>query len=115
MLLGKSLGVTREKLVHHLATKDPDNWKEAQLIRQLLRQEEAEREIDGATDMIALRRAEAKLRSAQWNLERVWDRIYGLKKPEGDGSHKVSITLNLGPLPEEKVVLSLDHQGDTAG
>ena len=65
------------------------------LIKALKRQAEAEDEIDSATDLVELRRAEAKLRSAQWNLERVCRRIYGQDAPK-EPTEKVNIILNIG-------------------
>jgi transposase-like protein len=81
--IARGLGVSREKLVYHLTTRAPEDWKAAQFLRSLKRKEEAEDEIDAADDMLKLNRANAKLKSAQWDLERVCRRIYGdVKEPE---------------------------------
>ena len=93
--IAQELGVTREKLVYHLTTKAAEEWKTSQLLRDLRRKEEAEDEIDSAKDVLELKKAEAKLKSAQWSLERVCRRIYGdYKEPENSTGH--TIILNLG-------------------
>lgn len=74
------LNVSRDKLVYFLRTRAPEDWKEAQVIRSVRRKEEAEDEIDAAGDMLELQKAIAKLKSAQWDLERVCRRIYGEAK-----------------------------------
>lgn len=89
-------GVTKEVLSYHLRKHATEDWKEAQVIRELRRKEEAEVEIDSAEDMLQLKKAEVKLKSAQWSLERVCRRIYGdYKEPESRGN--ISINLHLGP------------------
>lgn len=81
--IANSLGTTKEKLGFFLRKHSPEDWKEAQVIRELRRKEEAEDEIDAATDLLQLNKANAKLKSAQWRLERVCRRIYGeTKEPE---------------------------------
>jgi hypothetical protein len=93
--IAEELGVTREKLVYHLTTKAAEEWKTSQLLRDLKRKEEAEDEIDNAQDALALKKAEAKLKSAQWSLERVCRRIYGDNAPKETGE-QFSIVLNIG-------------------
>lgn len=94
--IADELGVSREKLVYFLTTRAPEDWKASQLLRDLKRKEEAEDAIDSAKDALELNKAQAKLKSAQWSLERVCRRIYGDDAPKDNGSEKVSITLNIG-------------------
>lgn len=75
--IAAGLGINREKLIYHLTTKAPEDWKEAQLIRAIKRYDEAETAIDDADDMLKLNKAREKLKSAQWIMERVCRRIYG--------------------------------------
>jgi transposase-like protein len=105
--IADELGVGHDKLVYHLTTKAAEEWKAAQLLREIRRKEEAEEDIDAAKDALALKKAEAKLKSAQWTLERVCRRIYGDDAPKDNGSEKVSIVLNIGirrPGDEAKVI-----------
>lgn len=104
--IAEELGVSREKLVYHLTTRAPEEWKASQLLRDIKRKEEAEDSIDNAKDMLELQKAQAKLKSAQWSLERVCRRIYGDDAPKDTGE-KVSITLNIGirrPGDDAKVI-----------
>jgi hypothetical protein len=106
--IAEELGVTREKLVYHLTTKAAEEWKTSQLLRDLKRKEEAEDEIDNAQDALALKKAEAKLKSAQWSLERVCRRIYGdYKEPENNERHTIMINIGIArpkPGDDAKVV-----------
>jgi hypothetical protein len=57
--------------------------------------------------LVELRRAETKLKSAQWNLERVCRRIYGQDAPK-EPTEKVNIILNIGTNnDDEKVVADI--------
>lgn len=96
------LDVSREKLVYFLRTRAPEDWKEAQVIRSIRRKEEAEDEIDTAGDMLELQKAIAKLKSAQWDLERVCRRIYGEAKEPSVAPVVIQIA-NLR-LPEPRVI-----------
>jgi hypothetical protein len=113
--IADSLGVSVEKLVYYLTTRTPEKWKEAVLIRALKRQIDAEDEIDHAKDLVELRRAETKLKSAQWNLERVCRRIYGQDVPK-EPTEKVNIVLNIGTNnTAEKVVSEVKPNELTSG
>lgn len=102
------LGVSKNQLMHALRTRATDDWREAQVIRAIRRKEEAEDAIDAADNLFALRQAETKLKSAQWDLSRICRLIYGDDAPKEDTGQRVSITLNLGPVePEEIQVNSL--------
>ena len=86
-------GVTRRALAKHLLTHAEDDWKMAQVSKAIVRKEEAEEMLEeilaSMPDMLerntrelAVARArvcEQILRSAQWELERVCDRVYGRK------------------------------------
>lgn len=98
-----ALGTTRDRLVYYLTTRAPDDWREAQLLRALRRKEEAEDAIDNSTDLLQLHRAREKLKSAQWDLERVCRRIYGdVKEPQNN--NPVIININLRPGRETRVI-----------
>lgn len=95
--IAKEIGVKREKLVHQLTKYAPDDWRDAQAIRQIRRMEEAEDAIDEAAkegDYQKVKANEAKLRSAQWALEKVLNKIYGEVK-EKPQTNAVQININL--------------------
>lgn len=78
--IAASYGVTRPALNMWLLERAEDNWKRAQVGRAIARKEQSEDELDDATDPLSLARAREKLRGAQWDLERVCSRIYGIKQ-----------------------------------
>lgn len=92
--IATALGTTKDRLSFYLRKHSPEDWKEAQIIRDLRRKEEAEDEIDTADDMLKLSKAREKLKSAQWSLERVCRRIYGDTK-EPEDKRPVSIHIDL--------------------
>ncbi len=92
--IAASFGVTRSALNQWLLTVAEEDWKAAQVIRAYKRKEEAEDELDTATDALSLARAEKRLRAAQWDLERVCRRIYGQDAPP-TGVNAVQININL--------------------
>ena len=73
-------GVTRPALNMWLLDRAEDAWKKAQVARALSRKESAEDDLEDANDPLTLARARERLRGAQWDLERVFHRIYGQKQ-----------------------------------
>ena len=78
--IAASLGVTRQGLGWWLRQHAQSEWKEAQIILAIERKEKAEDDLDAATDALSLARAREQLRGAQWELERVFHRIYAQKQ-----------------------------------
>jgi hypothetical protein len=106
--IAASYGVTRQALGKYLLAVAESEWREAQVARAIARKESAEDNLDaieskieGADkeerDRLALRvsLARERLKSAQWDLERVCRRIYG-QDVTPDQLGRVSITLNIG-------------------
>jgi len=54
--------------------------KDAQTARALARLERSQRELEVATDALSLARARETLRGAQWELERLLNKIFGVKQ-----------------------------------
>lgn len=114
--IAKDLGLSRSALNMALLEYAEDDWKKAQVARAQTRldrardyrermaalfnknatAEEIENGIACTTETLTLARDEEK--SAQWELERLCNRIYGQDKAPGEGG-KVSITLNIGGEP----------------
>jgi hypothetical protein len=106
--IAASFGVTRQALGKYLLSVAESEWREAQVARAIARKESAEDNLDaietkieGADkderDRLTLRvsLARERLKSAQWDLERVCRRIYG-QDVTPDQLGRVSITLNIG-------------------
>jgi len=108
--IAASYGVTRSALNQWLLANAEGDWRTVQIIRAHKRKDEAEEEIDAATDALSLARAREKLKAAQWDLERICRRIYGQDVGAGDVA-RIQINLNLGDGPgaahTEKVVNEL--------
>ena len=96
--IAASFGVTRSALNHWLLANAEDDWKQAQVIRAYKRKEEAEDEMDAASDPLTLARAEKRLKAAQWDLERVCRRIYGQDAP----AQLAQIIINVGSIRESE-------------
>jgi hypothetical protein len=78
--IAASYGVTRPALNMWLLDRAEEGWRKAQVARAVSRKESAEDEIDTAQDPLTLARAREKLRGAQWELERLYSRLFGQKQ-----------------------------------
>ena len=78
--IAESLGCTRQGLAFHLRKHSEEDWREAQIVQAVERKDLAEDAIRDADDALSLGRAREQLRSAQWDLERLFSRIYGPKQ-----------------------------------
>jgi hypothetical protein len=75
-------GMTRGGLNDLFLRHCEDDWRRVQIARALMRKEEAEDEFDRtAGDGLSLARAREKLRSAQWDLEKLLRRMFGQDQP----------------------------------
>jgi predicted transcriptional regulator len=93
--IAKSLGVTKAALSYYMLKYAESEWKDAQVVKAMQRKEEAEDLMERADNPLDLTRAREKLKSAQWDLERVCRRIYG-QDVSPDQLGRISITLNIG-------------------
>jgi hypothetical protein len=113
--IAKCYGVTRQALGQYLLKHAESEWKEAQVARAIARKEQAEDDmesiglrIEGADKdgrdrlTLTLSLARERLKSAQWDLERVCRRIYG-QDVSPDQLGRISITLNIGDKPLDVV------------
>ena len=91
--IASSLGVTVSALSLFLIKHAEDDWKSSQLIKALKRKEEADTELDTASNALDIARARERLKSAQWDLERVCRRIYGQDQP---ASGHAAVQINIG-------------------
>ena len=73
------LGIRRHTLTRWLKAVRPEQWKQAQVIRALLRKEDGDDGIANARDALSLARAREQVRSGQWDLERLDSSNYGQK------------------------------------
>jgi hypothetical protein len=88
-------GVSDVTIYALLLREHEEDWKEVQRARALARLEKAQAEMETAPDALSLARARERVRSAQWELERLLRRLYGQDQQAEQGG-RVSITLNIG-------------------
>ena len=72
-------GIARKALTRWLRTKYPEQWREIMLIRALARKEDSDDGMEVAEDALSLARARERLRSAQFDLERLDSDTWGQK------------------------------------
>ena len=63
-----------------LLREHPDAWRDIQTARALARLERCQDELTTSSDALSLARAREGIRSAQWELERLLHRLYGVKQ-----------------------------------
>ena len=78
--IAEKFGVRRKTLVGWIRQQRPEQWKQAQIVRALVRKEDSEDGLDGAGDALSLARAREVLRGAQWDLERLDSPTFGPKQ-----------------------------------
>jgi hypothetical protein len=113
--IAASYGVTRQGLGQFLLKHAETEWKEAQVARAIARKESAEVDLEGISAKIetadreqrerlalTVSLARERLKSAQWDLERVCRRIYG-QDVSPDQLGRINITLNIGDKPLDVV------------
>jgi hypothetical protein len=113
--IAASYGVTRQALSKHLLLHAEQEWKDAQVSRAIARKESAEDDLEAIRSKIDMADREERerlsltvvlarerLKSAQWDLERVCRRIYG-QDVSPDQLGRISITLNIGDKPLDVV------------
>jgi hypothetical protein len=87
--LAAQLGVRRSSLTLWLREHHPEDWKNVQIAKALMRKEDADDGLESADNALDLARAREMLRSGQWDLERLDSKNYG---------------------PKQEVAVTIDHQ-----
>lgn len=84
-------GVTSMAIYGHLLRYAPEEFRAASANRAIGRRRECVESLEAASDNVSVSKWRALLQSAEWDLERLVPKIYGVKQP-GEG---LSITVNL--------------------
>jgi hypothetical protein len=87
-------GVSDVTIYALLLRDHEDDWKEVQRARAMARLEKSQKELETAPDALSLARARERVRSAQWELERLLRRLYGQDQQPAAGN-AVQININL--------------------
>jgi hypothetical protein len=111
--VAEELGVSRTGLNQALLKYCADDWQELQVARALVTLEDAEQDLETADAMHAVSRAGHRLRSAQWQLEKLHRRLYGEEKAQGLGQGTVHINIGINRGTQvEHVIDSIDVTPD---
>ena len=78
--IAASYGVKRSRLNQWLLEHAEEHWRKAQVARAVTAMENAKDTLEVAGDPLTLARARELLRAAQWELERLFSRLYGQKQ-----------------------------------
>ena len=78
--IAQQLGVRRSSLTLWLRKRCPEDWKNVQIAKALMRKEDADYGLETAGDALTLARAREMLRSGQWDLERLDSHTWGPKQ-----------------------------------
>lgn len=79
--IAKSLQVSRSGLNQLLLREAESEWRTVQIARALSAMELAKERLEAAGgDALSVARARERLRAAQWELERLWSRVYGARQ-----------------------------------
>lgn len=108
--IAATYGVTRAALSFFMLKHAEQEWKDAQVVKAIRKKEEADDLIETADNTLDLARAREKLKSAQWDLERVCRRIYGQDAPPVTAAVQINIKLRATE-NEKEPVAALDYAG----
>lgn len=90
--IAQSLGMHQTSLSYVLLHHVEDEWKSVQVARALTNLDRAEEELEGATDHETISRARERIRSAQWQLEKLHRRLFGQEeKTVNNGNIQINI------------------------
>lgn len=74
-----------KRLYKLVAANAEDAWKSAQIAKCLMTLDDAEQDLSQARDIVELGSARERLKSAQWQLERLHRRLFGSEQSKTDG------------------------------
>ena len=103
--IAKSYGITPEALYTRILNSFEDQWIKAQVARAMARKDKAQEQLD-AESPLALACARESLKSAQWDLERLYRKRFGQDvdaKPSQPPIFAVYVIKN-NDLPETVVI-----------
>ena len=72
--------VNRRTMLGWLLAKSEGDWQQLQIVRAVDEYEQAKAALDSAPHALALARARERVRAAQWELERLWPKLYGQRQ-----------------------------------
>ena len=76
-VIAADYGLPRSTLNYWFVKFRPEDWKDTQAARALTAYQDACKAMDSATSQLDVARAREQLKRTQWELERLWKRLYG--------------------------------------
>jgi hypothetical protein len=92
--IAQELGIEHTTLYRHLIKHFEKDWQEAKKSRALAEIEAGEDDLKKAPDALALTRARERIKAAQWQLERLYRKVYG-QDQAAQAMQAVQININL--------------------
>jgi AcrR family transcriptional regulator len=99
--VAEELGVSRTGLNQALLKYCQDDWQDMQVARALVTLEDAEQDLETADAMHAVSRAGHRLRSAQWQLEKLSRRLFGQEQTNTAGQGTININIGITRSPPQ--------------
>lgn len=96
--IADSFGIAHQNLYAFLLRNAPDQWQALSAGRALARYEDAMDKLEQARDRLDLTKADKRIASSQWELERVARKIYGSSDPTQGVAVHVHIDRSCGGL-----------------
>ena len=92
--IASAIGTTRGALTQALLKHAEEDWRDAQAVRALGRLDDAEDQLDKAENSFEVAKATARIKAAQWNLERLLSKLYGDHMPASMQAIQINIGIN---------------------
>lgn len=101
--------VGAKRLYKLVAENAEDAWKSAQIAKCLMTLDDAEEALRHAKDIVELGAARERLKSAQWQLERLHRRLFGTDQPKHDAATvQINIEIARDPAPSNVLDVTQD-------
>lgn len=104
-----SYGISRSRLHQWLLEHAEDSWRKAQVARAITGLENAKDMLQEASDPLELARARELLRSSQWELERLFSRLFG-QKQEVNVTGQITIGVALADISKARLERDITPQ-----
>jgi len=96
--VARRLNIRRGALVRWIREQRPTEWKAIQIVRAEIRKEDGNEELDNGVTALDVHRARERVRSGQWDLERLDSSNYGQKQ---EITHNIVPVLSITVAPQQ--------------
>lgn len=95
--IAAEIGVTRHRIYQLMAEHAEEAWKSAQIARALMNLDNAELQLEGAATMVEVAACTARVKSAQWQLERLHRRLFAQEQAAAAQAVQINISIEREP------------------